>query len=355
MIKKKYIEYQFFNNELKKCNINYPKKIEDNEILFKIKYCGVCGSDINMINNGSKRIKNGSILGHEIVAKIVEKGINVKKQNINDTYAIGADILNNCKNYNKNGINCYYCRQGMGNLCLNPRALGHEINGGFSDYLLISKEVFENTPNNKINSNIKVSPIIALCEPLACCINSFDKVNDLNKKSVMIYGFGPMGYLLGKYALYLGYTNIIYIEINKSRISSFKKLNESKMEIYKTIKEVPLHKFTIQQIFIACKSLEAIKQSLELNLKNFQINFFSGLKSNKTLKLTADLIHYNQITISGSHGSTISNFKKAYKLINNNKIKINTKFYKIINMKNFIINLSSIKKGKYLKVILEND
>ena len=79
--------------------INYINK---NETLIKIHSCGICGSDLKIIKNGSSRVKKNTILGHEISGEIVSAKSNEyfkKGQKI----ILGADIPNKL---NKNFTFC---------------------------------------------------------------------------------------------------------------------------------------------------------------------------------------------------------------------------------------------------------
>ena len=66
---------------VKKIVNEYPSVLS-NQILFKINYCGVCGSDLAMLKNGSDRINSNTILGHEIVGTVIKIGKSVKNKKL---------------------------------------------------------------------------------------------------------------------------------------------------------------------------------------------------------------------------------------------------------------------------------
>ena len=56
----------------KKLNLSKEKKInKKSEILIEVKSCGICGSDLKILDFGSSRVKSGTVLGHEISGKII--------------------------------------------------------------------------------------------------------------------------------------------------------------------------------------------------------------------------------------------------------------------------------------------
>lgn len=351
----KFIFYNVINKKLvRKVYDKYPS-ILPNQILFKINFCGVCGSDIAMIKKGSNRISSDSILGHEIVATVIKIGSSIKNSSlINSNFCLGADIKFNCDgkiDY------CEYCRNDNANLCNFPKALGHEINGGFASFLLIDYTTFKNTPKFKIPKGTKLSPKYTLTEPLACCINAFSKVNDKIKNSILVFGLGPMGYLLGKLALSLGYKKVVYVENDLKRKMLIKNLNEPNFILIKNFESLKKSKilYDINQVFVACKSIDAVKNSFSLGLKNYQINLFSGIKNEKKIGITPDFIHYNQITVTGTHGSTFKDFKKAFKMLINNKIKIKKNFITLINLNILDKFINKSNSRNYLKLVVKND
>jgi len=102
-----------------------------NGVVVKVKYCGICGSDIHRFIDGEDGLE-GTVLGHETVGVVEEVGENVTGHKVGDRVAIGP--AGACQEQ------CYYCRTGRPNLCLHgfPRTLGigPKTQGGFSEYIL---------------------------------------------------------------------------------------------------------------------------------------------------------------------------------------------------------------------------
>ena len=154
----------------------YLPKIDDYEIIVKVKNCSICGSDLKIYNNGTERFKLPQITGHEISGKIVKVGNKIKKFKIGDKISIGADIDN---------------RKDL--------AIGHEIPGGFSEYMILNKLVTTKGPIHKFtNINYKQA---SLAEPLGCCLNGFEKSKVKKNKTILIIGGGPIGLILSKLSL----------------------------------------------------------------------------------------------------------------------------------------------------------
>ena len=66
--------------------INNPKS---DEIIIKVKYCGLCQSDIKLINKNWHFAKFPFVPGHEIIGEVFKKGKNVKKFSLNERVGVG--------------------------------------------------------------------------------------------------------------------------------------------------------------------------------------------------------------------------------------------------------------------------
>ena len=113
------------------------------QVLLKVRACGVCHSDLHILDgyfdlgHGNKMdltrgIQLPKTLGHEIVGTVSAVGPDAKGVSIGDARIV----------YPWGGCSqCGLCRNGKEHLCMQPRALGTALDGGFSDYVMVD------TPN----------------------------------------------------------------------------------------------------------------------------------------------------------------------------------------------------------------
>ena len=81
-----------------------PKpEISEDEVLIRIKNCGICGSDVGSYLTGAMESQQ-IILGHEFSGEIAEIGDKVKKMKIGDRVTANPNVP--C-------LDCYYCRHGL--------------------------------------------------------------------------------------------------------------------------------------------------------------------------------------------------------------------------------------------------
>lgn len=105
-----------------------PDSLKAHEVIVKITHCGICHSDIHLIDNDWMVSKYPLVPGHEIVGLVTDTGSDVKHLKAGDRVGIGWQS-GSCHN-------CDYCNTGQENLCKQgqPTCNGHY--GGFAEYVV---------------------------------------------------------------------------------------------------------------------------------------------------------------------------------------------------------------------------
>ena len=181
-----------------------PEKIEirevktpdygDNEVLIKVKYCGICGTDIHIYNGVYSRDKLPLIPGHEFVGTVAAAGPMVKNLSEGDT--VLADINLGCGS-------CKFCKQNKPLLCSEMSQIGIHRDGAFAEYVSVPASYVV-----KLDEGVPLDQM-ALVEPLSCCVRTFRLSNVSFAKSLVIVGGGSMGLLLVQMAKLAGAAPVI--------------------------------------------------------------------------------------------------------------------------------------------------
>ena len=100
--------------------------LEPGYVLLKVRACGVCRTDLHIVEGDLPSIQQHLIPGHQIVGDIVEGG----------TAALTAGKRVGVSWVGGTDGTCWFCRQGMENLCDAPVFTGYTVNGGYADYAL---------------------------------------------------------------------------------------------------------------------------------------------------------------------------------------------------------------------------
>jgi L-iditol 2-dehydrogenase len=103
-----------------------------------------------------------------------------------------------------------------------------------------------------------------------------------------------------------------------------------------------------------CASAKAMfAESLKITKKLGNINFFAGLPKDDSLILVdANLIHYNEIEITGTSDSTPEQNKKAIELLNSGKVKVANLITHKYSLEKYFEGLEMAKSGKAMKVVI---
>ena len=295
-----------------------PLALKENEVLLKMDACAVCGYDVRVFRNGHRKVRPPIILGHEICGRIVQE-INTSDGILSAGTRVAVLPIMPC-------LSCRYCNSQEYNLCNNLMEIGSTVNGGFAEYIKIPQQVIKiggliPVPDNLSNEEA------ALLEPLACCLNGFSQLGQVEKeKSVLIIGDGPIGllHLQLSRALY-GLKTAVVGKI-PFRLQKAKSMGADAAFALddRTINDVM--DFTggvgANVMIIATSNPEALNFAKKVASKNSKINVFAGFPNDHSFSLDANWLHYNQISIIGSFSSTPTMFRKAAMLASNGTIDL---------------------------------
>ena len=170
-------------------NIPLPKVLS-NQVLIKIIACGVCRTDLHIVDGELAQPKLPLIPGHEIIGKIVDTGVEVTRLKKDDIVGVPWSGYTCGK--------CKYCIKGQENLCEFAGFTGYTIDGGFAEFTVANEQYCFPIP--QMYSNPSGAPL--LCAGLI----GFRSYNMINNEAVNIgiYGFGAAAHILIQVAIFQG-------------------------------------------------------------------------------------------------------------------------------------------------------
>lgn len=189
-------------------DVDMPSIAGPDEVLMKIKACGVCATDIHVMHD-TFRYWPPVVLGHEFSGEIVEVGSGVTD------YKPGDRVVAEPKTFACG--KCEVCKQGKINLCVHRRAPGWGVNGGMTDYIVMPEALLHRIPDGI------PWDVAALCEPLAIVVHEVDERAGVEcADMVVVNGAGPIGILAGYLAKSRGASRVVMIGMGKSEPVRFK-------------------------------------------------------------------------------------------------------------------------------------
>lgn len=163
--------------------------ISPSQILVKVEACGVCRTDLHILDGDLNDPKLPLVLGHEIVGKVVATGKEV------EDFAIGQRV--GVPWLGRTCGNCAYCNSGSENLCDNPTFTGYQTDGGYAEYTVADHRYSFPVPDNY--AAVAAAPL--LCAGL---IGYRSLRLAGNGERIGLYGFGAAAHIICQVAVFQG-------------------------------------------------------------------------------------------------------------------------------------------------------
>ncbi|MFA5015034.1 MAG: zinc-dependent dehydrogenase [Actinomycetota bacterium] len=296
-------------------------QISENEILLRVKAASVCATDLKIREFGHFKNPDDKpiILGHEFSGEIAKTGKDVKNLSEGMRVSIAPNI--GCGH-------CPECIRGSTNLCENYEAFGISMNGAFAEFLRV--------PSGYITQgNIFILPDTmtfeegALVEPLSAAFNGIESARINLSDIVLIIGAGPMGILNLMLAKLKGAQKVIVSEINPERIKIAEEagadyiINPQKQDLKSRLMEFSYNRGP-DAIIVSVSSAKAQEETLDNIARCGRIVFFGGLpKGIDTINFKSNVVHYKQVIVTGTTGSSIVQYNRSLELAASKKIDLN--------------------------------
>ena len=174
------------------------------DVVVQVAACGICGTDIHIIDGEFPPTTYPIIIGHEFGGEVVHVGDEVIGVKIGAR--VGVDPTLNCGE-------CYFCQRGQGNLCERWNAVGVGAHpGGFAERVAVPERCVYPIPDGMSFASA------ALIEPVSCVVHGFHMLNPRPGDSYLIYGAGPMGLQNAQVARFYGAREVAIVDINPDRL-----------------------------------------------------------------------------------------------------------------------------------------
>ena len=158
------------------------------QLLLRVRACGVCRTDLHIVDGELEEPKLPLILGHQIVGTVVQVGEEVDGFRRGDR--VGVPWLGYTDNV------CRYCRRGQENLCDNPKFTGYTMDGGFAEYTVAYARYSFHLPDSYADAD--VAPL--LCAGLIG-YRTYRLAGEY-KDRLGIYGFGSAAHIIAQVAIH---------------------------------------------------------------------------------------------------------------------------------------------------------
>lgn len=272
--------------------IPYPE-CGDDEIIIRVMSASICKGVEHDHDNGTGTdlAKYPVVPGHEFAGYVYEIGKNVTEFKPGDR--VTADNTEYCGD-------CYYCRREESNYCPTFGSLGHNINGGFAEFVRLKKEKVFHIPDS-LSFNAA-----ALSEPVACCLHAVDRSNLKYGDTVVVFGAGSMGLILAQLYKASNAGKVYMIAGASSKLELAGKMgietiamdrNDYSIHEKALLEKEPLG---VNLIVDATGSPKVCEHSMKLLKKGGMLLQYAVVHSKEKMTLDPNLMFNNELTFSTS-------------------------------------------------------
>jgi len=315
-------------------------------VLVKVKACGICAADVKMVSKGHRALIYPRVLGHEIAGVVAESRTRLFQEGMRVQVAPGLRC----------GI-CIQCRRGYENQCEKREILGFTVDGGFADYVAVPIEGPLTGALKLLNENVSYLDAV-WAEPLACCLNALEKIDIKAQDTVLIMGAGPLGLLHAGLAGLRG-AEVLIAEVDAHRRKSAKQLGADRSfdptdkSFFQTVADATSPK-GVDVIILATSEVGLDEKFIKLLAPGGRISVFSGTSPRLSkIQLDSNLIHYNELIVTGAYGCTANQNYRAIDLIASKKIPVNKLITQQVTLDKIAQGLEYTKSKRGLKSIVE--
>src|SRR4030042_205179 len=193
--------------------------VGDDDVLIRIKACGICGSDVHGFTGKTGRRIPPLIMGHEAAGIVEGLGRNVSGFEKGDRVCFYSTVYCN---------KCEACLSGRFNRCDKRQVLGVSVpefkrHGAFAEYVAVPSWIVSKIPDELSFVHA------ALLEPASIGNHAANRAPISNKDTVVVIGAGTIGLFILQAARLRGATKVIAVDINEFRLDLAKKLGADKL------------------------------------------------------------------------------------------------------------------------------
>lgn len=286
--------------------------LEEGDVLVKVELCGICTSDIMAQKGDATDYNPPVVLGHEIAGVIVES----KNAYFKENQKVSVDPVMSC------GV-CYYCRHGMEKFCSEIKGIGHDIDGGYAEFVRIPKKLADSKGIAVVPDEVTMEELVFL-EPLACCLGALREM-ELGE-NVVILGAGPIGLLFLQLIKQKG-AQVFISEPLQHRRDAARMLGAENVYDPNSVPVTQIiHDLTkgigVDSVISATNNPIIIQDMFKILRRGGYANFFGLFPRNTKIELDIEQLHFSGHKVLASWAMTRKDTMQAQKEISKRWMKL---------------------------------
>jgi len=317
-------------------------KLQEGDVLVKMKACGLCGTDVEKICG--QYTASQPILGHEPAGIIQESTVEWLKP--------GDRVF---AHHHVPCYECYYCKKGSPTMCPYYRKTNLDP-GGFAEYFRVPAWNVKRGGILKLPDNVTFDEG-AFIEPLATVIRAQRRVFIDKDDFILVVGAGPMGLLHVMAAKVNGAGKVFVSDVSEFRreyslkVGADVSFNASKINIEEEVKKLTDGR-GVDVAIVASGAPQAILSALNSVRKGGRVLLFGVPYKGTILNYDISNLLNNEISIISSNAAVEEDTREALNMIANKKIDVTKLITGKFKLEEFNEAVREAKEGKTIKAII---
>jgi len=226
----------------------------NNQVLVRIKACGVCHSNLHMIEGEFKVFgvpaKLPIVPGHEIAGVVEEVGRDVKGFDVGDR--VGVQVL-----YESCRV-CEYCLTGNENLCLGRKATGETVDGGYAEYIAAPYDFIYRLPEG-----LGFEEAAPLFCPGVTAYRAVRRAGVRMGQKVAVIGIGGVGHMSLQFAKLAG-AETIAVDRSDAQLNLARELGADHTLLSEQVEEYAKERGKFDAVMVHAPSQKAVDQATKI-------------------------------------------------------------------------------------------
>ncbi|WP_294856841.1 zinc-binding dehydrogenase [uncultured Oscillibacter sp.] len=280
------------------------------QAVVRIRYAGICGSDLHVFDGLNANAKMPLVMGHEACGELYS--MNDERTDIKVGDKVCAHTIKPCNS-------CEPCAVGRENLCRQVKIMGTNFDGVFTQYMLVDANRLI-----KFSDDVDMR-LAALVEPLTVGVHDVRRSGLRAGDDVFIAGAGPIGLIIGMMCRLSGAAHVVMGEMNPVRIQMAQSLgftvaNTTDPAAFKAVCD----EATDGEGFDKSFEITSVQPGFDMclaALKKSGVMIQVGMPPKGTVMgVDIDKIIYSECELRGVRHHTMSSMQAAAKIINSGRM-----------------------------------
>lgn len=182
--------------------------VSDDEVLVRVRACGICGSDVHGMDGSTGRRLPPIIMGHEAAGVIAGVGKHVTEWKPDDRVTFDSTVFCGA---------CWYCQRGLINLCDHRRVLGvscedYRQHGAFAEYVALPQRILYRLPDSVSFEQA------AMVEPVSVAVHAVERTPVSLGDTALVVSAGMIGLLVVQALRVAGCGKIIAVDLEQEKL-----------------------------------------------------------------------------------------------------------------------------------------